>query len=229
MAMSKQADQSVPSEGNPNPKDIFIRAISLPKDRWASYIRESCGDNAALRQRVDALIAAYEGAGGFLERPDNSVNPSSDSSEASAPTLKDSDALRESRAGLAARASGAERVGTVIGPYKLHEVIGEGGFGVVYLAEQEKPVRRRVALKIIKLGMDTRQVIARVEQERQALAIMDHPNIAKVLDAGATETGRPYFVMELVRGTPITTYCDTHNLTPEERLSLFVSVCQAVQ
>ena len=122
-----------------------------------------------------------------------------------------------------------EGPGTVIGPYKLLEQIGEGGMGVVYMAEQTQPVRRKVALKIIKPGMDTQQVIARFEAERQALAMMDHPNIAKVLDAGATESGRPYFVMELVRGVPITEYCDQHRLPITERLDLFMQVCQAVQ
>src|SRR5213076_2931203 len=118
----------------------------------------------------------------------------------------------------------SEGPGTVIGRYKLLEKLGEGGFGAVYVAEQKEPVKRRVALKIIKLGMDTRQVIARFEAERQALAMMDHPNIAKVFDAGATETGRPYFVMELVRGVPITNYCDQNNLLTKERLDLFVQV-----
>src|SRR5262249_45500398 len=118
---------------------------------------------------------------------------------------------------------------TVIGPYKLLEQIGEGGMGVVYMAEQTKPVRRKVELKIIKPGMDTRQVIARFEAERQALAMMDHPNIARVLDAGATGSGRPYFVMELVKGLPITDYCDRNRLTIEDRLELFAEVCQAVQ
>ena len=122
-----------------------------------------------------------------------------------------------------------EGPGTRIGPYKLREKIGEGGMGVVYLAEQEKPVRRRVALKIIKPGMDTEQVVARFEAERQALALMDHPSIARVFDAGATDTGRPYFVMELVKGVPITEYCDTVHLTPKERLELFIPVCQAIQ
>src|SRR2546421_191072 len=120
-------------------------------------------------------------------------------------------------------------VGTWIGRYKLLQRIGEGGCGVVYMAEQEKPVRRRVALKVIKLGMDTKNVIARFEAERQALALMDHSNIARVLDAGATETGRPYFVMELVRGIRITDYCDHNNLTTKERLDLFIQVCHAVQ
>jgi len=122
-----------------------------------------------------------------------------------------------------------EQVGSVIGPYKLLQQIGEGGFGVVYMAEQEKPVRRTVALKIIKPGMDTSQVIARFESERQALAIMDHPNIAKVLDAGATDSGRPYFVMELVKGVSITEFCDKNHLSPEARLKLFIDVCHAVQ
>jgi len=119
--------------------------------------------------------------------------------------------------------------GTMIGRYKLLEKIGEGGFGTVYVAEQREPVKRRVALKIIKLGMDTKQVIARFEAERQALALMDHPNIAKVLDAAATDAGRPYFVMELVRGIKITDYCDQNNLSTRQRLDLFVRVCQAIQ
>ena len=123
----------------------------------------------------------------------------------------------------------AERPGQTIGRYKLLQEIGEGGFGVVYLAEQTEPVRRQVALKIIKLGMDTREVVARFEAERQALAMMDHSNIAKVLDAGATETGRPYFVMELVHGEPITDYCDRANLTAKERIELIIDVCHAVQ
>src|SRR5213078_4148294 len=122
-----------------------------------------------------------------------------------------------------------EDAGTVIGRYKLLEKVGEGGFGTVYVAEQREPVKRRVALKIIKLGMDTKSVIARFEAERQALAMMDHPNIAKVLEAGATDTGRPFFVMELVRGIKITDYCDQNNLPTNERLELFIQVCQAIQ
>ena len=123
----------------------------------------------------------------------------------------------------------AEQPGSLIGPYKLLQPIGEGGMGTVYMAEQTQPVRRMVALKVIKAGMDSRQVLARFEAERQALALMDHPNIAKVLDAGTTDDGRPYFVMELVKGIPITRYCDEHRLTPRERLELFIPVCQAVQ
>jgi serine/threonine protein kinase len=123
----------------------------------------------------------------------------------------------------------AERPGSRIGPYRLMEQIGEGGFGLVFVAEQTEPVRRKVALKIIKPDMDTKQVLARFEAERQALALMDHPNIARVLDAGATDSGRPYVVMELVRGVPITTYCDQNHLSPAERLELFVTVCHAIQ
>jgi serine/threonine protein kinase len=122
-----------------------------------------------------------------------------------------------------------ERPGTVIGPYKLMEQIGEGGMGLVFVTEQTQPVRRKVALKVIKPGMDTRQVIARFEAERQALALMDHPNIAKVHDGGETATGRPYFVMELVQGVPITEYCDQNRVPIRQRLELFVDVCQAVQ
>ena len=123
----------------------------------------------------------------------------------------------------------AEAPGTVIGPYKLLQQIGEGGMGVVFMAEQTEPIQRTVALKIIKPGMDTRQVIARFEAERQAVAMMDHPNIAKVLDAGTTDSGRPYFVMELVKGVPITKYCDEKHLPLRARLELFMQVCQAVQ
>src|SRR5262249_50206713 len=122
-----------------------------------------------------------------------------------------------------------ERPGTVIGPYKLLEQIGEGGMGLVFVAEQTQPVRRKVALKVIKPGMDTRQVAARFHAERQALALMDHPNIARVIDGGTTPSGRPYFVMELVKGVPITRYCDEQRLTPRQRLELFVPVCQAIQ
>ena len=122
-----------------------------------------------------------------------------------------------------------DQSGGRIGRYKLLQQIGEGGCGVVYMADQEEPVKRRVALKVIKPGMDTREVLARFEAERQALALMDHPNIAKVLDAGATETGRPFFVMELVRGIPITRYCDENKLNTEQRLELFIQVCQAIQ
>ena len=158
----------------------------LPAER-AAYLDEACAGDTALRQQVEDLLVAHASADGFLEAPP-----------------ADLDFKRPGGAGIPL----TEKPGDKIGHYKLMQQIGEGGCGVVYMAEQEAPVRRRVALKILKLGMDTKQVVARFEAERQALALMDHPNIAKVLDAGTTETGRPYFVMELVRGIKITDFCD---------------------
>ncbi len=159
----------------------------------------------SLKREVESLLDAYEDVGDFLD------------TAALAPGVPAGDLPQ------------IDKPGTVLDRYKLLQVIGEGGFGVVYMAEQQEPIHRRVALKIIKLGMDTKQVIARFEAERQALALMDHPNIAKVLDAGATETGRPYFVMELVKGVPITDYCDKNLLDTRQRLALFADVCNAVQ
>src|SRR5580765_1854380 len=150
---------------------------------------------------------------------------SADSSRAVLPVVSEVPALSPAKP----TRSEEEALGSMIGRYKLLEKVGEGGFGVVYVAEQREPVKRRVALKIIKLGMDTRQIVGRFEAERQALAMMDHPNIAKVFDAGATGSGRPYFVMELVRGPRITDYCDQNNLSTRERLELFIKVCQAIQ
>jgi tetratricopeptide (TPR) repeat protein len=169
-----------------------------------AYLRQVCGNDAAIGQRVRALLEALEGSGSFLEAPALAVVATTD------------DPI-------------SERPGTLIGSYKLLEQIGEGGFGVVFMAEQTEPVRRRVALKVLKPGMDTRQVVARFEAERQALALMDHPNIARVLDGGQTSNGRPYFVMDLVKGLPITDYCDQAQLAPRVRLELFVHLCQAVQ
>jgi serine/threonine protein kinase/tetratricopeptide (TPR) repeat protein len=178
-------------------------ARSLPEER-AAYLEQACGGNPALRASVEALLRANVGASGFLGNP---VSPP-------CATLDE---------------PSGERPGTAIGPYKLLEQIGEGGFGVVFMAEQTQPVRRKVALKVLKPGMDTRQVVARFEAERQALALMDHPNIAHVFDGGETASGRPYFVMELVRGIPMTAFCDQSHLPVRQRLELFVSVCQAVQ
>ncbi len=189
----------------PNPeriKEIFSQALEKksPAER-ESYLAEACQGEPELRQQVESLVQAHEQAGKFLGQTMK---------------LPPSNIL-------------AERAGTMIGRYKLLELIGEGGFGVVWMAEQEEPVRRRVALKVIKPGMDTKQVLARFEAERQALAMMDHPSIARVFDGGATDTGRPYFVMELVRGERITDYCDGNKLSMRERLALFIQVCQAVQ
>jgi serine/threonine protein kinase/tetratricopeptide (TPR) repeat protein len=186
-------------------REIFCEALErqTPED-VTQFLDKVCADDADLRCQVEDLLAAHRKANNFLGGA-------------------------SSAHGTVDHSPIAERPGTVIGPYKLLRQIGEGGFGVVFLAEQERPVKRRVALKVIKPGMDTREVIARFEAERQALAMMDHPNIAKVYDAGATENGRPYFVMELVQGVPITEYSDQCNLTTNERLGLFIQACQAVQ
>jgi serine/threonine protein kinase/tetratricopeptide (TPR) repeat protein len=191
-------------------KSIFEAARLCPKEKRADFVTEACGNDAQLRHRVETLLRAYEEAGEFLE---------------STPAAVSVKALID----VAESVPQAEGPGDRIGRYRLIEKVGEGGCGVVYMAEQEEPVRRRVALKIIKLGMDTKQVVARFEAERQALALMDHPNIAKVLDAGATGTGRPYFVMEMVPGIKLTDFCDQQNLSTEERVKLFIRVCQAVQ
>jgi WD40 repeat protein/serine/threonine protein kinase len=182
-------------------KSIFLAAIEghAPPE-WPAFLDEACAGDDLLRTRVERLLSARVQLGSFHE------------------------ATEPARAPVP-----AERAGARIGPYKLMEQIGEGGMGLVFVAEQQEPVRRRVALKVIKPGMDTWQVIARFEAERQALALMDHPNIARVLDAGTTESGRPYFVMELVKGVPITQYCDEQRLTPRQRLELCIDVCQAIQ
>ena len=187
-------------------KSIFLSAVEdHTPEQWSAYLDEACRGDAEVRRRVEALLAAHRGKDRLLDDPD------------------------AVRIGAIGSTEPTEGPGTVIGRFKLLEKIGEGGMAVVYMAEQQEPIRRKVALKIIKLGMDTRQVIARFEAERQALALMDHPSIAKVLDAGATETGRPYFVMELVQGVSITQYCDKNNLSTKERLVLFLQVCNAVQ
>jgi len=197
-------------------ESVFHEARQLrnASDR-ASFLSSACENNADLRSRVEELLAADAELSSFLD-PDETV---------AAPT----GARGRSSSGGSASLPSSEQPGSVIGRYKLLQQIGEGGFGVVYKAEQREPVQRNVALKVIKLGMDTKDVIARFEQERQALAMMDHPNIARVLDAGATDTGRPYFVMELVKGIPITEYCDKQNMTFRDRLNLFIQVCGAVQ
>ena len=189
--------------------EIFAEAVLVPPADRAAFLERGCAGDAGLRQRIEALLVAHESAGPFMAAPRES-NPA------------DRDPASSSR-------DPVDRPGTRIGRYKLLQQIGEGGCGVVWMAEQEEPVRRRVALKVIKLGMDTKAVIARFDAERQALALMDHPNIARVFDAGATESGRPFFVMELVPGVPITKYCDQHNLSTAARLGLFAQVCHAVQ
>jgi serine/threonine protein kinase/tetratricopeptide (TPR) repeat protein len=187
-------------------KEVFnsARRLAVLEERMA-YVQQVCGHEPKALHRVQELLRVYDQESSFLESPAVALGTTPD-----APAV-------------------TERPGTVIGPYKLLEQIGEGSFGVVFMAEQEKPLRRKVALKVLKPGMDTAQVVARFEQERQALALMDHPNIAQVHDGGATASGRPYFVMELVRGLPVTDYCDQARLPIPERLGLFVAVCRAVQ
>src|SRR4051794_38565476 len=195
---------------NPRAKDVFLDAveITVPGER-AAFLGAACAGDPELRRRVEALLAAHERPESLLDRV--AVAP------VEGGTLPHPTA-----------AAPLEGPGTSVGPYLLLEPLGEGGMGTVFLAEQGEPVRRRVALKVVKPGMDTRQVIARFEAERQALALMDHPNIARVLDAGATPAGRPYFVMERVDGVSVTRYCDEKRLTPRQRLELFIPVCQAV-
>jgi WD40 repeat protein/serine/threonine protein kinase len=196
-------------------RELFLHAVGkLPPDPWQSYVAAACGEDRELERQVRHLLQVHLDAGSFLERPAIALRAQGESRPAPA-----AQGLMEF----------LKYPGTTIGPYKLLEQIGEGGFGVVFMAEQQQPVRRKVALKVLKLGMDTKQVIARFEAERQALALMDHQSIAKVLDAGATDSGRPYFVMELIRGIPITQFCDDNRLRPRERLELFLAVCQAVQ
>ncbi len=186
-------------------QELYGAALDLQSaEEIARFLDTACRGDAKLRAQVEALLDSHRRAGNFLGGTSSNELATIDRPK-------------------------SENVGTLIGPYKLLEQIGEGGMGLVYMAEQQRPMRRLVALKIIKPGMDSKQVIARFEAERQALAMMDHPNIAKVHDAGTTETGRPYFVMELVRGIPLNEFCDQKRLTVRERLQLFVQVCQAVQ
>lgn len=213
-------------------KSIFLEALEKAPAEREAFLLHACGGNERLAAGVRALLRAHEQTDNVLDAAPPGlelVNPQA-VGEAAAARLADArgggstgSATEDPSAGI------LERPGSTIGPYRLMEQIGEGGFGLVFVAEQLRPVQRKVALKIVKPGMDTRDVIARFEAERQALALMDHPNIARVLDAGATQTGRPYFVMELVRGIPITEFCDQSQLGLRERLELFIHVCQAVQ
>jgi serine/threonine protein kinase len=207
-----------------NDETIFAAAIEMPPEDRASYLDEACAGNLELRKRIEVLIASHEGDPGFLCDPPTLETDGSGQSRGEAPG-----AVGGSSSPLTISATMAGKTGDIIGRYKLLQQIGEGGFGVVYLAEQTEPVKRKVALKVIKPGMDSKEVIARFEAERQAVALMEHPNIAKVHDAGTTENGRPYFVMELVKGIPITKYCEERELGTKERLELFADVCSAVQ
>src|SRR5262249_45399154 len=181
-------------------EELFHRALEMPTlGEQLAYLDQVSADQPELRQRVERLLRSHQQKDSFLDTGGTSDKPM------------------------------AECAGTVIGSYKLIEQIGEGGMGAIWMAQQTEPVKRLVAVKLVKAGMDSVQVIARFEAERQALALMDHANIARVLDGGTTAAGRPYFVMDLVKGVPITRYCDEHHLTPRQRLELFLPVCQAVQ
>src|SRR5215472_12269735 len=191
------------SEVTPDAKALFGQAQEIEAaEQRAAFLDRACGADGHLRAEVEGLLRAFAQAGDFMAAPA-------------------ADTVSHTHRG--------EGPGSRIGPYKLLQPIGEGGFGVVFLAEQQEPVRRQVALKVIKPGMDSAQVVARFEAERQALALMDHQNIAKVFDAGTTDNGRPFFVMELVRGIKITDYCDQNNLSTADRLDLLRQVCRAVQ
>ena len=197
-------------------EELFDAARKLTDARArAVFLERSCGGDGALRGRIEALLRAAADADDFFAEGSTVLTRPGAALQFSAGALASVEASRCSSP------PGEEPIGTKIGRYKLLEKIGEGGCGVVYMAEQEEPVRRRVALKIIKLGMETKSVIARFEAERQALAMMDHPNIARVFDAGATDRGPPYFIMELVRGVKITEYCDKNRLNTQQRLDLF--------
>lgn len=189
-----------------NDESVFLDALQVPADQQTQFVVDACGSDDAMRARILGLLAAHENPKSFLTRPADVVSAYADAEVAS-----------------------AVNPGDTIGVYTVREPLGEGGMGSVFVAEQEKPVRRKVALKIIKPGMDTKQVIARFGAERQTLALMDHPNIAKVIDAGSTPEGRPFFVMELIRGIPITEYCDQAKMTTRARLELFTTVCAAVE
>ena len=192
-----------------NEREIFIAALDIADEAERGvYLAHSCGDDAALRERVDDLLRAHAAPGNFMANP----------------------ATAGELTGLSATPGLSEDVGSLVaGKYKLVQQLGEGGMGAVWVAEQSEPIKRRVALKLIKPGMDSALVLRRFDAERQALAMMDHINIAKVFDAGTTNTGRPFFVMELVKGVPITKYCDELSLSLRERLELFVPVCKAIQ
>jgi hypothetical protein len=192
-------------------KAIFDAAERLPEQERPPYLEKACGTNTELRRRLETRLGVRRDAGQTVRIDKEDTMTSTETG------------------GTAVLTPAEEKIGSSIGRYKLLEMTGEGGFGSVYVAEQQEPVKRHVALKVIKLGMDTKQVVARFEAERQALAMMEHPNIAKVFDAGATDTGRPYFVMELVRGEKITVYCDEHRLTTRQRLKLFIQVCRAIE
>ncbi|NOX99848.1 MAG: serine/threonine protein kinase [Verrucomicrobia bacterium] len=209
---------------NTQAKDLFTSAHELEFEERESFLAEACGDDGKLRSEVESMLADAAKADAFFAEGNNATVSMDGSGKTSGKMSTPPVGHGKGNGG-----SVAEKAGDVIGPYKLLEKMGEGSFGVVFMVEQTEPIKRMVALKIIKPGMDTREVITRFEIERQALALMDHPNISKVIDAGTSETGRPYFAMELVKGLPVTEYCDTYCLDTRQRLVLFQDICSAVQ
>jgi tetratricopeptide (TPR) repeat protein/tRNA A-37 threonylcarbamoyl transferase component Bud32 len=209
--VSSNKEQPMPAEPR-SLKDLFLDALAVPPADRAAWLDAACEGDAEKRRHLDLMLAAHDSPHSLIDH----LAPGATATAAFGPHEQP-------------KPVEPEKAGTVVGPYKLIEQIGEGGMGTVWMAQQTEPVKRRVALKLIKAGMDSKQVLARFEAERQALALMDHPNIAKVHDAGTAADGRPYFVMELVKGVPITQFCDQHRLTPRQRLELFVPVCQAIQ
>jgi serine/threonine protein kinase/Flp pilus assembly protein TadD len=200
-------------------KELFLSALAVAPAERAAWLERECGHDAQLRQRVELMLAAHDTPQSLLDR----LAPAGESPQATTGVIAGREVHSSARLD-------DQKVGDLVaGRYKLLEQLGEGGMGTVWMAQQQEPVKRLVALKVIKPGMDSKQVLARFEAERQALAMMDHPHIARVLDAGTTATGRPFFVMELVKGVPLTKYCDAHRLTPKDRLELFIPVCQAIQ
>src|SRR5262245_24687512 len=182
---------------------LFHLALEKPPHERAAFLAEACGGDGALRRRVEALLQAHDDPASFLRAPPPDLAPTLEAAPG-----RDADFSLRPCLVAPTLPPTAEGPGSRIGPYKLLQLVGEGGMGAVFMAEQTEPVQRKVALKVIKAGMDSAQVVARFEAERQALALMDHPNIAKVLDGGTTDSGRPFFVMELVKGVPLTRYCD---------------------
>ena len=199
-------------------KSIFLNALDMQPDQRADYVNEACGNDSSLLRSVNVLLEGHRQADGLADR---AIAACEDALPSGFP---DPETKQHPRF-----PAGLDLVGKQVGPYRIREQIGEGGMGTVYVAEQTKPIRRKVALKVIKPGMDSREVLARFESERQALAVMEHPNITQILDAGISASGQPYFAMELIRGTPFTEYCDEKRLSPQDRLRLFVDVCHAVQ
>ncbi|HEV3448704.1 MAG TPA: serine/threonine-protein kinase, partial [Gemmataceae bacterium] len=215
-----------------NEETVFQEALSRPPEERPAFLTQACEGRPELRAAVEALLAAHEKSGNVLDRPPSQTIDSGPADARPDATLDHtpgpenaSSAVTETTEFVTKSASG----NVIAGRFTLQEKIGEGGMGEVWAAKQTEPVKRKVALKLIKTGMDSRAVLQRFEQERQALAMMDHPNISRVLDGGLTPTGQPFFVMELVNGLPLTKFCDEARLTPRERLELFVPICHAVQ